>query len=149
RVEGAASPIGLLIGLPPPADGAKTDGEPAGKDVLAPDALATAASAYVLPAADLKSSIAKPPSEARAVAVAKRARSWIGIKPETLTPELAKAHGLPVDDGVRAAKVYKGTPADKAGLVENDVITRLDGELVSLDPGDTFRSVEDLGVGQK
>jgi S1-C subfamily serine protease len=148
RVEGAAQPVGLLVGLPS-TEAAHTETDGGGADVLAPDALAMASGAFVLPDSDLVASIRKPPTEARAVAVSRRARSWIGIKPETLTPELAKAHAVPLDDGIRVAKVYKGTPAEGAGLAENDVITRLDGELISLDPGESFRSVEDLGVGQK
>lgn len=148
RVEGGAAAVGILVGLPI-VPGAPGEGDAPGKDVVAPDALATASAAYVLPAADLRASFAKPPSEGRATAVTRRVRSWLGIKPENLTPELAKAHGLPVDDGVRVAKVYKGTPAEKAGLAENDVLTRLDGELISLDPGESFRSLEDLGVGVK
>ncbi|MBI3723589.1 PDZ domain-containing protein [bacterium] len=145
-LDGGAVPAGILVGLPAGQEDAK---EATPRDILAPDALATAGAGYVLTAADLKAGIAKPPSETKATAASRRVRSWIGIKPETLTPEIAKARGLALDDGVRVVKVWKGTPAEKAGLAANDVITRLDGELVSLDPGESWRSVEDLGVGQK
>ena len=151
RVEGATSPVGIVIGLPAPAEApAAGDGGGApGKDILSPDALATAGSGYVLPAADLRDAVSKPPSEGKAAAAVKRARSWLGIKTEPLTPEIAKLRKLAIDDGVRVVKVFKGTPAEKAGFAENDVITRYEGELVSLDPGESFRTLEDVGVGQK
>jgi S1-C subfamily serine protease len=148
KTEGASTIAGFVIGLPAAPEAPAPEG-PAGKDVLSPDVLATEAAGYVLPSADLKAAVAKPPAESKTIAATRRARSWIGFKPETVTPEVAKLHKLGVDDGVRVAKVYKGTPAETAGLAENDVITRLDGELVSLDPGESFRTLEDLGVGQK
>jgi S1-C subfamily serine protease len=146
RVEGASAPVGIVIGLP---GGAAAPSDGAGKDMLTPDLLEAAAAPYVLPVSDLRDSAAKPPTEGKVTAAVKRARSWLGIRSEAMTPELAKLHKLAVDDGVRVVKVYKDTPAEKAGFAENDVITRFEGELVSLDPGETFRTLEDVGVGQK
>jgi S1-C subfamily serine protease len=144
RLDGSVNPIGIVIGLPQTGEAASD-----GKDLLATDALATAGTGYILPAADLKDAIAKPPTESKVASAIKRARSWVGIKGEPLTPEVAKVHKLAIDDGVRVVKVYKGTPAEKAGFAENDVITRFEGELVSLDPGESWRTLEDQGVGQK
>lgn len=146
RMEGATTPVGIVIGLPHAAEAADAA---TSKDLLATDALATQATGFILPAGDLRESVMKPPAEGKTTAAVKRARSWLGVKSEPLTAELAKVHKLAIDDGVRIMKVYKGTPAEKAGIVANDVITKFEGEVVSLDPGETFRTMEDVGVGQK
>jgi serine protease Do len=64
-------------------------------------------------------------------------RGWLGVGIQDLTPELAKAMGVPVSDGAVLTQVNDGSPAKKAGLVEDDVVVSLDGEKV---PGaDAFR----------
>ncbi len=58
-------------------------------------------------------------------------RGYLGILPQPLTPELAKAYGLKKPEGVLVAKVEKDTPADKAGLKEGDVIVEFNGKKVT------------------
>jgi serine protease Do len=145
--EGAA---GLLVALPeeeePPTGDPKAK---EAKDAIEPETIARALAGWVLPAEDAQKLAQKPPTEARA-ATPRRARSWLGFKPEILTPELAKAHGLAIDTGVRVAKIFPGGPAAKAGLKVGDVLTRLDGEPIDLDPETPFETlVSDLGVGTK
>ena len=56
-------------------------------------------------------------------------RGYLGIVPQTLTPGLAGLFGLPEDaTGVLVAEVAMNTPAQKAGLVEGDVITEINGK---------------------
>lgn len=59
-------------------------------------------------------------------------RAHIGVGGTTITPELARLFGLPVDSGVLIERVGKSTPASKAGLRggDNDVV--LAGESYSL-----------------
>jgi len=85
------------------------------------------------------------------------ARPYLGIRYVDITPELAKVNQLPVDYGaliirgqkVSALAVIPGSPADKAGLTENDIIlevngTKLDQDhslvkiLANFNPGDTI-----------
>ncbi|MCS7286794.1 MAG: trypsin-like peptidase domain-containing protein [Anaerolineae bacterium] len=67
---------------------------------------------------------------------------WLGIIGYTITPTLARRLNLPVEEGVLVARVYRGSPAHKAGirgatgqitignriiLVGGDIITEIDG----------------------
>jgi len=57
-------------------------------------------------------------------------RGEIGVRAQTLTPELAKGLGLDRDWGVILADVYPGGPADRAGLKPGDVVATLDGKVM-------------------
>lgn len=49
-------------------------------------------------------------------------RGWLGVYIQDITPEIAKAMKLKVAKGVIVSKVQKDSPAEKAGLKEEDVI---------------------------
>lgn len=55
-------------------------------------------------------------------------RGWLGVYIQNITPEIAKAMKLGVSKGVIVSKVQKGSPADKAGLKEEDVILTFNGQ---------------------
>jgi serine protease Do len=55
-------------------------------------------------------------------------RGEIGVHAQTITPVLAEALGLTVDEGVILADVAPGSPASKAGLRPGDIVTTLDGK---------------------
>src|SRR5258708_34326405 len=57
----------------------------------------------------------------------KVSRGFIGILPEELTPDMAKAFGMPNVKGVAIASVEPDTPALRAGLKVGDVITAING----------------------
>jgi S1-C subfamily serine protease len=66
-------------------------------------------------------------------------RPWLGIVGLSLSREIARYYGLPVDHGVLVAKVAEGSPAEAAGMAEGDIIleisnveTRRIEDLVSL-----------------
>jgi len=54
-------------------------------------------------------------------------RGWIGVAMEPLTTELAQTLGVRDARGAVVARVYPGSPAAAAGLVQNDVIVTFDG----------------------
>ncbi len=54
-------------------------------------------------------------------------RGYLGVLPQELTADLAEGLGLKSAKGVLIAKVEDGTPADRAGLKDQDVIVRFDG----------------------
>ena len=56
--------------------------------------------------------------------------SWLGVETHEVTPEDAKQLKLPAERGVVVAGVTKDSPAAKAGLRENDVITEVNGQRV-------------------
>ncbi len=55
-------------------------------------------------------------------------RGWLGVGAQTLTPDLAKALGVPVHDGAVITQITDGGPAQKAGLQPDDVIVAVDGQ---------------------
>lgn len=55
-------------------------------------------------------------------------RGDIGVRPQTLTPDLSTALGLPRDTGVVLSDVAPNSPAARAGLRPGDVVTALDGK---------------------
>jgi serine protease Do len=63
-------------------------------------------------------------------------RPWLGIVGLTLTPQIARYYGLPVDHGVLVTKVALGSPAEEAGMAEGDII-------LQVGPVET-RRIEDL-----
>jgi S1-C subfamily serine protease len=67
--------------------------------------------------------------------------AFIGITGGTVTPELAKALNLPVDEGVIVQTVVKDGPADKAGLEAGGTSATIDGEEVRLG-GDIITEVD-------
>jgi serine protease Do len=55
-------------------------------------------------------------------------RGWLGVSIQELTPELAKH--FRVESGVLISQVFRGGPAEKAGMRQGDVVTALDGKKV-------------------
>ncbi|MDO5530469.1 DegQ family serine endoprotease [Sutterella sp.] len=58
-------------------------------------------------------------------------RGYVGVYIQQLTQELADSFGLKTPEGALVTKVEKGSPAEKAGLKEGDVITALNGRKVT------------------
>lgn len=57
-------------------------------------------------------------------------RGYLGVRIQPLTPDLAKAFGIDSTQGALVAQVEKGSPAEKAGLREGDIIIAVDGKKV-------------------
>jgi S1-C subfamily serine protease len=60
-------------------------------------------------------------------------RSFLGVAGQdtALPRRVVRAHGLPHDRGLAVTGVTTGSPADRAGLAEGDVIVSLDGRPVA------------------
>jgi serine protease Do len=65
-------------------------------------------------------------------------RGYLGILPQDVTPELAKAFNYNQPGGVLIGNVANDTPAQKAGLRQGDVITALNGQATT--DKNTFRN---------
>lgn len=57
-------------------------------------------------------------------------RSWIGIKIQALTPELAQGFGLKNSSGALVSEVVAGGPAQEAGLRPGDVVLEFDNKKI-------------------
>ena len=57
-------------------------------------------------------------------------RGMIGVQVQVVTPDLAKSFGMPEPIGALVAEVNPGTPAEKAGLHREDIITEFNGHLI-------------------
>ena len=53
------------------------------------------------------------------------ARPYMGISFQPINPDIADRYNLPAQWGVYITKVELGSPADQAGLKENDIITKV------------------------
>jgi C-terminal processing protease CtpA/Prc len=56
--------------------------------------------------------------------------SWLGVELHEVTGENAKELKLPAERGVVLGKIVENSPASKAGLKENDVVTEINGQRV-------------------
>jgi serine protease Do len=54
-------------------------------------------------------------------------RGWLGVRIQTVTPELAKALGMKHKQGALVASVEPDSPAHKAGVLAGDVIVQFNG----------------------
>lgn len=63
-------------------------------------------------------------------------RPWLGIIGLSLTEDIARHYNLPTEQGVLVTRVVNGSPAEDSGMVDGDIILRMDGAAVN--------SVEDL-----
>lgn len=66
-------------------------------------------------------------------------RPFLGIRWQAITPEIAKANGLPMEWGVYVQFVEANSAADKAGVQTGDIITKI-GQY-DIDDTNTFFSV--------
>jgi S1-C subfamily serine protease len=53
-------------------------------------------------------------------------RPWLGIIGLSITKEIARYYGLPVDHGVLVTKVAEGSPAEDARMADEDIILEID-----------------------
>ncbi len=58
-------------------------------------------------------------------------RAYLGVSIQNLTPELAKAFGVPQLHGALVGDVAAGSPAQRAGLQKGDVIIGLNGKTIT------------------
>src|SRR6202171_1705812 len=73
-----------------------------------------------------------PPPEVRDFnfAFGEEGASWLGVETMEVTSDKAKELKLPAERGVVLGKIAPDSPASKAGLKENDVVTEINGQRV-------------------
>jgi serine protease Do len=58
-------------------------------------------------------------------------RGWLGVRIQTVSPELAEGLRLKEPKGALVASVTKDGPADKAGIRQGDVVLKFDGKEIT------------------
>lgn len=77
-----------------------------------------------------------------------RSDPWLGVYTQAVDRDLAEAFSLSVNRGAIINEVVEGSPADEAGLREDDVIIAFDGDRVR-DDDDLIDLVADTGPGDE
>jgi len=103
---------------------------------------------FAIPISDVRSVVES------VIATGRISRPFLGVRYVMITEETAESNQLPVDYGALVVRgetqtdlaVTPGSPADLAGIVENDIILELNGEKLTAD-NPLFRAVRDLKVG--
>jgi serine protease Do len=75
-------------------------------------------------------------------------RGWLGVGIQDLTEELADYYGIKGQNGVLVTQVFQGDPADKAGILPNDIITAVNGKKVKTGR-ELSKIVANTPVGEK
>ena len=75
-------------------------------------------------------------------------RGWLGVSVQPVTADLAKSFGLDSERGALVAEVMKGSPAEKSGLKEGDIILEFDGHVIK-EMNELPRVVATTPVGKK
>ena len=108
-----------------------TNGELIGINVAKTTADSAEGMGYAIPISSAEEIIeelsSKKTKEERQEVSAEKA-AYIGISMQNVTSDISQAYGWPV--GVYLLEVNEGSPAEKAGLQQQDVITAFDGEVV-------------------
>ena len=69
-------------------------------------------------------------------------RGWLGVAIQDVNPEMAEYYGMDTKKGVFVADVFKGDPADAAGIKPKDIIVEVNGQKV-----ETTRQLTSLVAG--
>jgi serine protease Do len=75
-------------------------------------------------------------------------RGWLGVMIQEVDRELAESFGLSKPGGALVAEVVPGSPAEKAGVRNGDIITAFDGKQISVS-GDLPHVVGGTAPGSK
>lgn len=57
-------------------------------------------------------------------------RGWLGVSIQEVTPELAKQFGVENSKGALVTDIFRGSPAERAGLKRGDVIVEFNGRAI-------------------
>jgi serine protease Do len=72
----------------------------------------------------------EPGDEDTMVMLGNEGASWLGVESQEISSEKAKELKLPAERGVLLERIVPDSPAAKAGLKDNDVITEINGQRV-------------------
>lgn len=83
---------------------------------------------YAIPISDVQSIIEELMLKETRDVVAEEKQGYLGINPIDVTNDIYEAYDMPV--GVYIYNIYEGSPAEAAGLVKGNIITKFDGQTI-------------------
>ncbi|MEI7638808.1 MAG: DegQ family serine endoprotease [Syntrophus sp. (in: bacteria)] len=78
----------------------------------------------------------------------KVSRGWMGVSVQDITEEMAKSLQLKERRGAIVSEVFKGDPAERAGIRAGDIVTEINGKKIK-DTHDLLLSIASFHVGDK
>ncbi|MCK5313346.1 MAG: Do family serine endopeptidase [Desulfobacteraceae bacterium] len=75
-------------------------------------------------------------------------RGWIGVSMQDITKEIANYYNIPQGEGVLIADVFKGHPADKAGIEPGDILIAINNQMIH-SAKELSRAIAGFGDGKK
>lgn len=75
-------------------------------------------------------------------------RGWLGISVQDVTEDIAKSMNMRERSGALISDVFKGDPADRAGIKPGDVVTEVNGKRIK-DTHELLMKIAALRVGEK
>ena len=79
---------------------------------------------FAIPSSTAKTVIAQLREKGKVI------RGWLGVSIQMVTPDLAPTFGMKEPQGALVADVVKGSPAEKAGIKQGDIILSFDGRKI-------------------
>ena len=73
-------------------------------------------------------------------------RGFLGVQPTSITKYIAQGLRLPKENGAFISKLITGGPADKAGLLPGDIVTKIDGNTI-IDKDDLLKTIANIKPG--
>ena len=83
---------------------------------------------YAIPISDVQSIIEELMLKETRDVVSEEKQGYLGIQPIDVTNDIYETYGMPV--GIYINLVYENSPAEAAGLVKGNIITKFDGQTV-------------------
>lgn len=75
-------------------------------------------------------------------------RGWLGVSVQDITEDIAKQLDIKKQEGALVADVFKGDPADKAGIKTGDVIIEINGQEIT-NTHELLKVVAGIAVGKE
>jgi serine protease Do len=75
-------------------------------------------------------------------------RGWLGVSIQNISDDIAKSINYKSNNGVLVTDVFKGDPADVAGIKVGDIITEINGKAIK-DTHELLLTTASLHVGEK
>jgi S1-C subfamily serine protease len=82
------------------------------------------------------------------ISTGKASHAYMGVGTQPITPELQQQYNLSRSSGLLVAEVAPGSPAEKAGLKQGDIIVRVNGQDVT-DSAVLASMIRDMKPGDK